>query len=893
MFSLLIFLKIILLCSNNINDKLIISLTSNQKNIINAEIVINSILEQNVDNSLYQIILILSKYDFKNKNDLSNKLLSLEKSNELRIILIEDNINSQTKLIIAMKEYQNNPILIINDNIIFPDGWLEMFINDHNKYPNDTISASIQYFFGYNLIINEFSEGYKGQKFGIFNHVTNMIFNFALINTNLGGTLYPQNYFKDNKFFDSDLFLKLTNDSDEFWQSCFIMIENKTLRQSSKIYDYTKYIINDSNTNKEKKIIFEKIKLSFFEYFPEFKNIIENRQQKIIVSFTSYPKRFHIIPTVLKSLNEQTFHINKIILILSEEDKKYYNLNITQIDIITINKDLRPHNKYYYTMQKYRDYAIITIDDDTYYAKDTFESLYKSYLENPNIVSGRRSHFMTYKKNGELKKYQNWIFEQRKNNEIDFNIFLTGVGCIIYPPDILIINEKYLPFIHETITNDDITLKYFAIQRGIPHKWVVNYFINGIPGLIAKNQGNPLVNKNFFDYNDKYIKIINIDINHIILNNLCVPYKDVKTGLTIFLYNIHNITINNRITHFNIYAYSYCPLDILTKFNIYFNTFEANCNFMNITNITTNNRYRQIASCFINDSIIDLNNCLFPKAISENKIHIKISNYRKYLNIIFNDFYCINTSSCILNALFYQNLTKDYILEIKINDNNYICKLEDEIIYLNNIFPIIKNLYCEKSYKQISKYNYVSGLPTKFWNSKNNNINITNLFIISRIVTENNQVIIIGKFYDNLEKNLKNLSINFYYPEMTLTCSISSISKYAQAHIYCMNNEEINSEILIENQIVYSDSYKFLLINEEALIIRNNLMNINVEKDKKSEYIKLFLYFVILLFIIIIKISFPFINKTKLNSYSYKKLRKRKQKSRKKYRLLNKKLYLK
>ena len=117
--------------------------------------------------------------------------MSLEKSNELRIILIEDNINSQTKLIIAMKEYQNNPILLINDNIIYPDGWLEMFINDHNKYPNDTISASIQYFFGYNLTINEFPEGYKGQKFGTFNHVTNMIFNFALINTNLGGTLYP------------------------------------------------------------------------------------------------------------------------------------------------------------------------------------------------------------------------------------------------------------------------------------------------------------------------------------------------------------------------------------------------------------------------------------------------------------------------------------------------------------------------------------------------------------------------------------------------------------------------------------------------------------------------------------------------------------------------------
>lgn len=71
--------------------------------------------------------------------------------------------------------------------------------------------------------------------------------------------------------------------------------------------------------------------------------------------------------------------------------------------------------------------------------------------------------------------------------------------------------------------------------------------------------------------------------------------------------------------------------------------------------------------------------------------------------------------------------------------------------------------------------------------------------------------------------------------------------KYSQAYIYCISNKEINSKILIENQVVYSDSYKLLLINEETLIIGKNLMNINVEKNKKSAHIKLFLYFVILL----------------------------------------------
>ena len=72
-----------------------------------------------------------------------------------------------------------------------------MFINDNKKYPNDIISASIQYYFSKNLNIYQFSEGFKGKLFGTFNHITNMIFNFAFVNTNLGGTLYPPHCFKN------------------------------------------------------------------------------------------------------------------------------------------------------------------------------------------------------------------------------------------------------------------------------------------------------------------------------------------------------------------------------------------------------------------------------------------------------------------------------------------------------------------------------------------------------------------------------------------------------------------------------------------------------------------------------------------------------------------------
>lgn len=311
-------------------------------------------------------------------------------------------------------------------------------------------------------------------------------------------------------------------------------------------------------------------------------------------------------------------------------------------------------------MKKYRDYAIMTIDDDLYYAKDTFKSLFFSYLENPNIIIGRRSHYMTYGRSGELKSYKKWKFRQTFKKEPDFNTFLTGVGCILYPPDILNINDNYLPIINETITSDDITLKYFASQKGIPHKWVKNKFIHGLKKIIPSNTGNPLFQINNIKIDINIIKL-EIAINHIIVKNLCVPYRGIQTGLTIYLFYIHNIIIMNNTTKFNIIAYSFCEIDKRIQFYIYFEKSRANCIF-NVNNINKENSNILIASCTIDRIINNLNNYYFPKAFSHNNIQIKINNYRKYLTIIFNNFTCKQANNCILNALFYQNVSKGYTI---------------------------------------------------------------------------------------------------------------------------------------------------------------------------------------------------------------------------------------
>ena len=56
-------------------------------------------------------------------------------------------------------------------------------------------------------------------------------------------------------------------------------------------------------------------------YFSDFREIVEYRQKKIIISFTSHEKRFKFLPKLLKSIKNQTLIFNKIFLFLAEKDQ--------------------------------------------------------------------------------------------------------------------------------------------------------------------------------------------------------------------------------------------------------------------------------------------------------------------------------------------------------------------------------------------------------------------------------------------------------------------------------------------------------------------------------------------------------------------------------------------
>ena len=64
----------------------------------------------------------------------------------------------------------------------------------------------------------------------------------------------------------------------------------------------------------------------------------------------------------MKSIKEQNYTLDKIYLFVYKEDYKQYNYNLDGLNVVPVEKDIKPHEKYFYAMKSYRDHAVITLD---------------------------------------------------------------------------------------------------------------------------------------------------------------------------------------------------------------------------------------------------------------------------------------------------------------------------------------------------------------------------------------------------------------------------------------------------------------------------------------------------------------------------------------------------
>ena len=500
-------------------NTLLVSMTSYPARIYGIYEVFISLLNQSADTSSYQCFLTLAKEEFINgEKDLPVNIQKLIKNGWIKLIWYH-NIYSHKKLMPILQNYPENDILIVDDDIIRTNKFIEIFQKEHYLHPTDIICGTFMYYFDKELEMKRLN-GYKGEKSREFNAVPNIIFQTARPANGVGGVLYPKHTFSDPRFFDENLYMNLSPTSDESWQYAFNIIENKILRQTSIIIDNSVNTVENSqeiNTSlyKVNKNKYSLINKNLINFFPEYKIKSLERQKKIIVSLTSYKNRFKKLHLVLESIFNNTMKPDKVILTIYKKDIVFLSKKLklmiqnNSLDLIVIDIDLKSHKKYFEVMKRYKDYAIITIDDDIIYTNDLIETLYNSYVQYPNCIHARRVHKIMIK-HKKVLPYDKWLKSYKFELNPSFHLLATTGAGTLFPPNILNISDENIDEIYKCITADDIYLKYLSRKKNIKTVWVPNKFVFGLKQLNdSKTQKNALYNNNGLNemLNDKCIQI--------------------------------------------------------------------------------------------------------------------------------------------------------------------------------------------------------------------------------------------------------------------------------------------------------------------------------------------------------------------------------------------------
>lgn len=191
-----------------------------------------------------------------------------------------------------------------------------------------------------------------------------------------------------------------------------------------------------------------------------------------VVALTSHDLRVADLHGTIFSILNGSCQRVKIVLTLYKEDLPLLGGDVKRlvqagvVELIAADKDLGPHLKYFYAMQRYRDLPVITIDDDVLYPKEMVQGLLERHAEWPEAVIGRRC-FELRERDGQLAPYEEMLESLSQLEEPSHRNFATGIGGTLYPPDIFKLSDADIPAMMEMKYDDDVYLKAVEVRRNI------------------------------------------------------------------------------------------------------------------------------------------------------------------------------------------------------------------------------------------------------------------------------------------------------------------------------------------------------------------------------------------------------------------------------------------
>lgn len=255
------------------------------------------------------------------------------------------------------------------------------------------------------------------------------------------------------------------------------------------------------------------------------------KDQRIIVSLTSFPARINRLWIVIETLLRQKTKPDLIVLWLSIEQfsnlslvpKSLIKLQNRGLKIVLCEDDLKSHKKYYYAMKEFPNDVIVTVDDDVIYNTNLLTHLVDLNKRYPMAICCNNVALIKVY-NGNIYPYLYWKNIKTPQTP-SFNLIPIGMGGILYPPNVM----------HNDIFNVEVFRKHCFYADDI---WLNTMSrLNGT--LVAKTAYNsvylPVINfknvtlhsKNVEEnLNDKQLESIR---GYYLMNRNIDPFKNILT----------------------------------------------------------------------------------------------------------------------------------------------------------------------------------------------------------------------------------------------------------------------------------------------------------------------------------------------------------------------------
>lgn len=202
-----------------------------------------------------------------------------------------------------------------------------------------------------------------------------------------------------------------------------------------------------------------------------------NLPERLIVSLTSYHKRFKTLPNTLDCLLKQSVKPDRIVLWLAEAERSMVPSDVIAFESkgveIKYCDDIRSYKKIIPTLEDESGSFIVTADDDLFYDFDWLKGLISSWDGNYKTVVAHRAHKIVVDQAGDPINYREWNWQYSVAKSRSGLIFpTTGFGTL-YPPYCF----------HKDVTSKDIFEKLCYDTDDIWLYWMCR--LNGVKFIVT------------------------------------------------------------------------------------------------------------------------------------------------------------------------------------------------------------------------------------------------------------------------------------------------------------------------------------------------------------------------------------------------------------------------